>query len=172
MQLFLALCRGVLLPKSRLRISPAGRVSSVLSCMCDRMSCVQNILLLLRIPENSGSERFDCVHSWGWVHCRQQRAGARIQNDCTARSRGIYFAAIRADVDMRWLISKDDPAVFLECSHPDRIPSSKGIRNHHPRHADLIDKHCVIAGLARRRRLDSTSCGQCAHTAVQPSLAG
>ena len=56
-------------------------------------------------------------------------------------------AAIRADVDMRGLISRDDPPVFLLCSTPARPPTTRGVYNHHPRHAELIEKRCRELGV-------------------------
>lgn len=54
---------------------------------------------------------------------------------------------VRADVDMRGLISEDDPPVFLQCTTPERKPTTRGIYNHHPLHAQLIEDRCREYGV-------------------------
>jgi acetyl esterase/lipase len=54
---------------------------------------------------------------------------------------------IRADVDIRGLISKDDPPVFLTTGSPDREPTKKGEVNHHPRHMRAIKQRCDQVGV-------------------------
>ncbi len=54
--------------------------------------------------------------------------------------------AVRADVDMRAMISKDDPPVFILTSTPDVPVKTRGIYNHHPLHAKLIQERCIEVG--------------------------
>jgi hypothetical protein len=54
---------------------------------------------------------------------------------------------IRADVDVRGLISKDDPPVFLTTGSPDGEPTSRGQVVHHPRHMQAIKKRCDEMGV-------------------------
>jgi acetyl esterase/lipase len=54
---------------------------------------------------------------------------------------------IRADVDVRGLISKDDPPVFLTTGIPDGEPATKGQYLHHPRHMQAIKKRCDELGV-------------------------
>jgi acetyl esterase len=54
---------------------------------------------------------------------------------------------IRADVDIRGLISKDDPPVFLTTGIPDGEPTTKGQYLHHPRHMQAIKKKCDEVGV-------------------------
>ena len=61
--------------------------------------------------------------------------------------RGEAGKRVRADVDMRGLISADDPPVFLQCTTPERKPTTRGIYNHHPLHAQLIEKRCRECGV-------------------------
>src|SRR5262249_22081527 len=55
---------------------------------------------------------------------------------------------IRADVDVRGLISKDDPPVFLTTGSPDGEPATKGQYVHHPRHMQAIKKRCGEVGVS------------------------
>ncbi len=54
---------------------------------------------------------------------------------------------IRADVDMRGLITKDDPPVFLFSSHEDGMPQTRGHYVHHPKHAIAIKERCDEMGV-------------------------
>ena len=54
---------------------------------------------------------------------------------------------IRADVDMRGLITKDDPPVFLFCSQRGGVPQNRGHYVHHPKHAIAIKERCDEAGV-------------------------
>ncbi|MHC4993928.1 MAG: alpha/beta hydrolase [Planctomycetota bacterium] len=53
----------------------------------------------------------------------------------------------RADVDMYNLVSPDDPPVFALTPGADRPPTTRGIYNHHPRHATLIEERCIQQGV-------------------------
>lgn len=53
----------------------------------------------------------------------------------------------RKDVDMRGLISSDDPPVFILTSTQNKPVHDRGIYNHHPRHAELIDARCAEVGV-------------------------
>lgn len=57
------------------------------------------------------------------------------------------FRAIRADVDMLALVSKDDPPVFLYTSHADGDTVDRGHYLHHPRHALAVKAACDAAGV-------------------------
>jgi acetyl esterase/lipase len=54
---------------------------------------------------------------------------------------------IRADVDMRGLLTKDDPPVFLTTGSPDGEPKHRGEANHHPSHMRAIKKRCDEVGV-------------------------
>jgi acetyl esterase/lipase len=54
---------------------------------------------------------------------------------------------VRDDVDMRGLISSDDPPVFALTGGPDQEIADVGIYYHHPRHAMLIEKRCKKVGV-------------------------
>lgn len=54
---------------------------------------------------------------------------------------------IRADVDMRGLISPDDAPVFLISTQPGGTPTSKGHLNHHPKHSIVIKERLDAAGV-------------------------
>ena len=88
----------------------------------------------------------------------------------------------RKDVDMRGLITPDDPPVYALTSTPDRPPTTRGIYNHHPRHAQLIDDRCKEQGvqclclLPKVRKEDATRLEQnpdlmfeffCKHLGIQ-----
>lgn len=53
----------------------------------------------------------------------------------------------RADVDMHGLISTDDPPIYAITTNADRPPTTRGIYNHHPRHATLIEERCKEQGV-------------------------
>jgi len=55
--------------------------------------------------------------------------------------------SIRADVDMRGLITKDDPPVFLFCSQANKVPKTRGQINHHPKHSIAIKERCDEIGV-------------------------
>ena len=54
---------------------------------------------------------------------------------------------IRADVDMRGLITKDDPPVFLFCSQKGGAPQNRNHFVHHPKHAIAIKARCDEMGV-------------------------
>jgi len=54
---------------------------------------------------------------------------------------------IRADVDMRGLITEDDVPVFLYCSFADALPKTRGQINHHPNHSRAIKERCDEVGI-------------------------
>ena len=54
---------------------------------------------------------------------------------------------IRADVDMRGLITKDDPPVFLFCHREGGPPKNRGHYVHHPKHSIAIKERCDEAGV-------------------------
>lgn len=54
---------------------------------------------------------------------------------------------VRADVDMRGMISADDPPVYLMTSLENRQAASRNIYNHHPLHATLIQQRCEEKGV-------------------------
>ena len=54
---------------------------------------------------------------------------------------------IRADVDMRGLITKDDPPVFLFCSQRGGVPQNRGHYVHHPKHSIVIKERCDETGV-------------------------
>ncbi len=56
-------------------------------------------------------------------------------------------AALRADVDMKSLVSPDDPPIFILTTTPNRACVSRGIYNHHPHHARLIEQECRECGI-------------------------
>jgi acetyl esterase/lipase len=60
---------------------------------------------------------------------------------------GSAGETIRADVDMRSMISADDPPVFIQTSNADQPPRTRGIYNHHPLHAELIEQRCEECGV-------------------------
>jgi len=55
---------------------------------------------------------------------------------------------VRADVDMRGLISKEDPPVILYSRLPDTEPKDLNQLNHHPRHAMAIERRMKELGLS------------------------
>lgn len=54
---------------------------------------------------------------------------------------------VRADVDMRNLITPDDPPIFILTTTKDVSASTRGIYNHHPRHGELIEQRCKSEGV-------------------------
>jgi hypothetical protein len=54
---------------------------------------------------------------------------------------------VRQDVDMRGLISADDPPVFALTPNPDEEIRGAGVYYHHPRHALLIEERCKEEGV-------------------------
>jgi len=54
---------------------------------------------------------------------------------------------IRADVDMRGLLSPDDPPVYLHSAQPNTEPVDHGHYVHHPRHAIAIKDRCDALGI-------------------------
>lgn len=54
---------------------------------------------------------------------------------------------IRADVDMRGLITADDPPVWLVSSQPGGPVTDKGHLNHHPAHSLAIQLRCAQVGV-------------------------
>lgn len=54
---------------------------------------------------------------------------------------------IRADCDMRGLISKDDPPVFLATTQPGGEINSRGHLLHHPKHSLAIKERCDELGV-------------------------
>lgn len=58
---------------------------------------------------------------------------------------GVKF---RADCDMRGLITKDDPPVFLSTTQPGGDVSNRGHLLHHPKHAEAIQIRCRECGVA------------------------
>jgi acetyl esterase/lipase len=61
--------------------------------------------------------------------------------------RGPAGAKLRADCDMRGLISKDDPPVFLSSGMPGGEITSRGHMLHHPKHAQAICDRCRETGV-------------------------
>ncbi|HEY6169807.1 MAG TPA: alpha/beta hydrolase [Verrucomicrobiae bacterium] len=61
--------------------------------------------------------------------------------------RGPIGAKLRADCDMRGLISKDDPPVFLSSSMPGGEITDRGHLLHHPKHAQAIYDRCREIGV-------------------------
>ncbi len=59
---------------------------------------------------------------------------------------GPTGAVIRADVDMRAMITADDPPVFILTGNADVPVKTRGIYNHHPLHAQLIQERCIEVG--------------------------
>jgi Ca2+-binding EF-hand superfamily protein len=53
----------------------------------------------------------------------------------------------RADVDMQGLITAGDPPIFALTQGPDQAPLDRGIYNHHPYHALLIEQSCLAEGV-------------------------
>jgi len=60
---------------------------------------------------------------------------------------GEEGAKWRADVDMRRLLSPDDPPIIMVCRTRDRQPMSTMGFAHHPLHAELIEKRCREVGV-------------------------
>jgi hypothetical protein len=60
---------------------------------------------------------------------------------------GQFGVQTRNDVDMMGLISSEDPAIYIQTSNPDVPVTSRGIYNHHPRHATLIEQRCKECGV-------------------------
>jgi acetyl esterase/lipase len=54
---------------------------------------------------------------------------------------------IRADVDMRGLITSDDPPVYLFSPQPGGPPKDRGHYVHHPKHARAIKERCDQLGV-------------------------
>lgn len=54
---------------------------------------------------------------------------------------------IRADMDVRGLITSDDPPVFLTTASPDGEPTHRGEVNHHPKHMRAIKQRCDEVGV-------------------------
>jgi len=61
--------------------------------------------------------------------------------------RGPVGQKIRADCDMRGLISKDDPPVFLHTAQPGGDIMDRGHLLHHPKHALAIYERCRQVGV-------------------------
>jgi len=61
--------------------------------------------------------------------------------------RGSEGARWRADVDMWNLVTADDPPVFILTGGPDVPATSKGVYNHHPLHAQLVEERCKDCGV-------------------------
>jgi acetyl esterase/lipase len=61
--------------------------------------------------------------------------------------KGLGGKAVRADVDMRSMLSADDPPVFVQTSTADQPAKTRGIYNHHPLHAQLIEQRCKDCGV-------------------------
>ena len=64
-----------------------------------------------------------------------------------AELRGPVGQRIRADCDMRGLISRDDPPVFLNSGMPGGEITSRGHLLHHPKHAKAIYDRCRETGV-------------------------
>jgi acetyl esterase/lipase len=64
-----------------------------------------------------------------------------------AELRGPVGQKIRADCDMRGLISRDDPPVFLNSGMPGGDLTSRGHLLHHPLHAKAIYDRCRETGV-------------------------
>ncbi|MBM3334454.1 hypothetical protein FJY63_07315 [Candidatus Sumerlaeota bacterium] len=64
-----------------------------------------------------------------------------------AELRGPVGQKIRADCDMRGLISKDDPPVFLNTDQPGGEVANRGHLLHHPKHALAIRDRCREVGV-------------------------
>ncbi len=60
---------------------------------------------------------------------------------------GPIGAKWRADVDMFGLLSADDPPIFAHTNNPNVPPDTRGIYNHHPHHALLIEERCKEKGV-------------------------
>ncbi|MBI1356805.1 MAG: alpha/beta hydrolase fold domain-containing protein [Acidobacteria bacterium] len=60
---------------------------------------------------------------------------------------GPQGRTVRADVDMRGLITPDDPPVWLLSTQPGGPVTSKGHLNHHPAHALAIQLRCAQVGV-------------------------
>ena len=54
---------------------------------------------------------------------------------------------VRADVDMRGLITKDDPPVFLFSGQAGGVPENRNHYVHHPKHSIAIKERCDEAGV-------------------------
>ena len=54
---------------------------------------------------------------------------------------------ILADVDMRGLITSDDPPVFLFCGHAGGVPQNRNQYVHHPNHSIAIKERCDEVGV-------------------------
>lgn len=61
--------------------------------------------------------------------------------------RGPAGQKFRSDCDMRGLISKDDPPVFLTTTQPGGEVSNRGHLLHHPKHAEAIQIRCRECGV-------------------------
>jgi acetyl esterase/lipase len=64
-----------------------------------------------------------------------------------AELRGPLGRKIRADCDMRGLISKDDPPAFLHTAQPGGDITDRGHLLHHPKHALAIFERCRQVGV-------------------------
>ena len=60
---------------------------------------------------------------------------------------GDAGATARSDADMRGLISSDDPPIYIVTSNADVPVKTRGIYNHHPRHAILVQQRCDEHGV-------------------------
>ncbi len=67
---------------------------------------------------------------------------------------------IRADVDMRGLITREDPPVFLFSSHEDGEPESLDHLVHHPNHAIAIKERCDEMGVEAELHLSEARLGE------------
>ena len=66
---------------------------------------------------------------------------------------------IRADVDIRGLITKDDPPVYLSSTHPGGPFQSKNDVNHHPLHMEVIKERCDRVGVLAVLELTKAAAG-------------
>ncbi len=65
-----------------------------------------------------------------------------------AKERGVTdVEKLFADLDMRAMITKDDPPVFLFCSKADEEMTTRGIINHHPRQTTALKERCDEVGV-------------------------
>lgn len=73
--------------------------------------------------------------------------GHRFYGLSEAEFAGPKGKKAREDVDMRALVSADDPPVYILTSNSDVPVKTRGIYNHHPRHATLIESQCKASGV-------------------------
>jgi acetyl esterase/lipase len=77
----------------------------------------------------------------------EQRAPGAFYGLTPVEYDGPLGDKLRQDVDMRGCITADDPPVFILTSGNDRPPQTVGQYNHHPYHAQLIEKCCQEQGV-------------------------